>query len=354
MSNSFDAKLTRDQLNRHLKKCARPQRQNERGFSLIELLVTIAVIAILISLLLPAVQTARESSRRIQCLSNLRQMGMAFHNYHDAHQQLPPVYVAVRSGRLPWAVGILGDEDDPNIHTYNEFLLPYIDQGVLYSQIHFEAPYFSPVDLTSMGLRQYSQDNRSTVSTPISMFLCPSSIRDANPFDYTWNELAVPVPQRLGASDYGPSSGVMRGTPLMNFSTLQLTGIEPADGILTNNRPNNGLRDVVDGTSSTALIWEIAGRPGVWERGKRVPNQTTAGGGWTDIQNAENWFGGSQPNGCAINCSNRTETGVYSFHPGGVNVLMCNGSSRFLNENTSAAIFVALVTYKQHEVIDQF
>ena len=336
---------------------SRPDQQRRfqsGGFSLIELLVTIAIIAILISLLLPAVQSAREASRRVQCLSNLRQMGMAFHNYHEAHQQFPPVYVAVRSGRLPWSLGILGDEDDPNIHTYNEFLLPHIDQGVLYSQIHFDAPYFSPVDLRPMGLKQYTQDNRSVISTPIPLFLCPSAPRDANPFDYTWNDLPIPIPQRLGATDYAPSSGVMKGTPLMSFSTLQLPQNQVADGILTNNHPHNGLRDVTDGISSTALIWEIAGRPAVWERGKRVPNQISGGGGWTDILNAENWFGGSAPNGCAINCSNRTETGVYSFHPGGVNVLMCDGSSRFLNENTSAAVFVSIITYRHGELIDQF
>ena len=89
-------------------------------------------------------------------------------------------------------------------------------------------------------------------------------------------------------------------------------------------------------------------QPDLYQRGKKVG--TTTGGGWTDINNAENWFQGSNPDGlgsagpCAINCTNAAETGVYSFHPGGVHVLLVDGSTQFLNENVDVGIFVSLVT----------
>ncbi len=100
-------------------------------------------------------------------------------------------------------------------------------------------------------------------------------------------------------------------------------------------------------------MWEIAGRPTVWNSGT-MTNSQTGGGGWTEILNAENWFGGTAPDGCAINCTNRAETGAYSFHPGGINFLLCDGSSRFLSENTSATIFVRLVTYRGGEAVGEY
>jgi prepilin-type N-terminal cleavage/methylation domain-containing protein/prepilin-type processing-associated H-X9-DG protein len=318
-----------------------------RGFTIIELLVSITVIGILMALLLPAVQMAREASRRAQCLNNLRQIGLAFHNYHGTHGQFPPTYVAVRHQILPQFVGIPGEVDDFNVHTYGEFLLPDLDQVPLYNRINFQQPYFAPIDLTSIGLSRYTADNQSAVATPLAVFLCPSSPRDENPHAFTLTELPMPIPGRYGGNDYGPSNGVKRGTGLMTFADPQ--AIDVANGILTNNHLHNGLVEATDGAASTALMWEIAGRPAVWNRGKREAASTTGGGGWADFVNAENWFGGSGPAGtgsgpCAINCTNRAETGVYSFHPGGINFLLCDGSARFLSENTSAQVFVNLVT----------
>ena len=168
-----------------------------RGFTIIELLVSITIIAILIALLLPAVQVARESSRRSQCLNNLRQMGLAFHNYHSSVNQFPPVYT-MAFGPILGAVtagtpAASGPHDDANTHTYNEFLLPHLDQGTLYNQMNFSAPYYSPVDLSSAGLGTYTADNQSVIKTPLSVFSCPATVRTANPFPFTWNVLSVPV-----------------------------------------------------------------------------------------------------------------------------------------------------------------
>ena len=99
-----------------------------------------------------------------------------------------------------------------------------------------------------------------------------------------------------------------------------------------------------DGISSTALMWEIAGRPDSWTRGAKLDGAQIQGGGWGDIWNAENWFHGIGTDGCIINCSNGEGAGAYSFHSGGVNFLLCDGSARFLSENVSATVFVSLVS----------
>jgi prepilin-type N-terminal cleavage/methylation domain-containing protein len=320
---------------------------SHHGFTLIELLVSISIISILVALLLPAVQAAREAARRTQCTNNLRQIGVAFHSYHDAFRQLPPAYVAVRHSILPQFLGISGQYDDANIHTYGEFLLPFFEQGSVSRQIAATEPYFAPADLSSIGLPNYTVDNQSAVAVAIPTFLCPSSPRGANPYTGTWNDLGIPISFRVGGNDYGPSNGVLRVSGgLLSFAPIQ-SGT-PNNGAMSNNLPSTKFRDDTDGMSQTALMWEIAGRPDLY-RGRKKAG-TTTGGGWTDVLNAENWFGGSSldgatsPGPCAINCTNAAETGVYSFHPNGVNLLLVDGSTHFLSENVDLGIFVALVT----------
>ena len=104
--------------------------------------MAIAIIGVLVALLLPAVQASREAARRTQCKSNLRQLGIAFHSYADVARQLPPTYVAVRNSILPQFLGIQGQYDDANIHTYGEFLLPLLEQNAIYKRIDFTQPYF--------------------------------------------------------------------------------------------------------------------------------------------------------------------------------------------------------------------
>jgi prepilin-type N-terminal cleavage/methylation domain-containing protein len=323
----------------------REERRN--GFTLIEVLVAIAIIGVLVALLLPAVQASREAARRTQCKNNLRQLGVAFQSYADTARQLPPTYVAVRNSILPHFLGIQGQYDDANIHTYGEFILPYLEQNAIYKQINFTQPYFAPMDLSSIGLPNYTANNQAAVAQAILTFLCPSAPRTANPYSGTWTDMAIPVPFRVGGNDYGPSNGIARvAGGLLDFAPPQAGS--PIEGAMSNNLPSTKFRDDTDGTSQTALMWEIAARPDLYQRGKKVG--TTTGGGWTDINNAENWFQGSNPDGlgsagpCAINCTNAAETGVYSFHPGGVHVLLVDGSTQFLNENVDVGIFVSLVT----------
>jgi hypothetical protein len=258
---------------------------------------------------------------------------------------------------LPRFLGIGGQYDDANIHTYGEFLLPFLEQANIFKQIDQTQPYFAPVDLTSLGLPNYTANNQDAVAQVILTFLCPSAPRSANPYSVTWNDLAIPIPFRVGGNDYGPSNGISRVPGgLLDFAPVQAGAI--IEGVMSNNLPSTKFRDITDGTSQTAMMWEIAGRPDLYQSGKKVG--TTGGGGWTDILNAENWFQGSNPDGsgsagpCAINCTNAVETGVYSFHPGGVHVLLVDGSTHFLGENVDVGIFVSLVTMQGATYISPF
>jgi type II secretory pathway pseudopilin PulG len=318
-----------------------------RAFTVVELLVAAAIVALLITLILPAVQAAREASRRTHCRNNLRQLGLAIHNYHDTHRQFPPPYVAVRHSLLPGYVGTTGPYDDANIHTYGEFLLPFLEMSNLSARIDFSQPYFAPIDLTAIGLPNYTAQNQPAVASVVSTFLCPSAPRAANQANDTWPGLPpISISYLVGCNDYGPSNGILNGSALLAGAPKQ--GGEIANGVMSDNNLHTAFKNVTDGNTQTALIWEIAARPELYVAGIKMG--ITQGGGWADILNAENWFGGSSAGSssrggpCAINCTNAWGTGVYSFHPSGVHVLLVDGSVRFLGENAAPAVFVALVT----------
>jgi len=126
------------------------RRANERGFTLIELLVVIAIIGVLIALLLPAVQQAREAARRAECRNHLKQMGLALHNYHDQHRGFPP--------------GVVADNDNlqDGWHSAFAMLLPQLEQSTAYRQFDFERPWRDPVNVAAAG-------------ASIATLLCPSS-----------------------------------------------------------------------------------------------------------------------------------------------------------------------------------
>ena len=125
--------------------------RRKRGFTLIELLVVIAIIAILVALLLPAVQQAREAARRTQCKNNLKQIGLALHNYHDTHGRFPPTQVMVAY------LGANYTNPVPRNHTWMSLILPYLEQGNLYSSIRFDLPMFDQA--SGSGARHREQRN---------------------------------------------------------------------------------------------------------------------------------------------------------------------------------------------------
>ena len=312
-------------------------------------------IALLIALLLPAVQRGREAARRAQCANNLKQMGLAFHNYHASYQQFPMPYCGG---------GTLAKIPDPNFHTFYEYLLPYLDQGAIYDEINFTMPYFSP---ETGSFPNATFDNESILNRAVPVFVCPSVPRTATTFTMTKNldpdvyTPPLPITWKSGYSDYTPMGGVASAFAIKYLVPPAVTQREDYfEGILTDNYLTVRVEDVTDGTSNTLLMTELGGRNDLWVRGIKVGTDSNPGGGWADIFNAENWLIGSDYDGsgatgpCVVNCTNASGHGSYSFHTGGTMILLADGGVRFVSENVANTTFAFLITYRGGNVSDEF
>ncbi len=342
-------------------------KKRSRGFTLIELLVVIAIIAVLIALLLPAVQQAREAARRSQCKNNLKQLGLAFHNYHDTANCFPPGYFLV-----------LGTPTtDQHVKGAMTMILPYIDQAPLYNQLDQNVPlYTGPT-----GFNTTIQANNTLLAgTIIPGMMCPSSPGDQK-HTYIYPAGAFgPFPNAnavmLGArSDYSGTTGIL-GT----FANLAYNGSAGGDrdGMLQaagqtsfpggpGYKPGSTgrMRDVLDGTSNTFLLGEKTGGTVIYFKTQPAPAAfqalgPTNGGGWADALLFEHWIAGSLNDGtgsggpCPINCTNLRGRGFHSFHTGGAHFLMGDGAVRFISENVAAQTMGALITRKKGEVVGEF
>jgi prepilin-type N-terminal cleavage/methylation domain-containing protein/prepilin-type processing-associated H-X9-DG protein len=290
-----------------------------RGFTLIELLVVIAIIAILIGLLLPAVQKVREAAARTQCANNLKQLGLALHSYHDANGKFPPGQV---KGPYPEA-GVYWTIN----HGWAVFILPYIEQQQRFDLYHFS------LDASDPG-------NQPVVARPLKNFWCPSA-PEQDRYDST-HGLFPSYGGKGACGDYAPTWGV---------DPALATGDDR--GVLVPNCLTK-MTDITDGTSNTTLLTEDAGRPRLWQAGRKGPDQAIPGGPWAGFNTGITVMGSTQdgtsrPGPCALNCSNDHE--VYSFHPGGANAVFADASVHFLRAGMSLQALAALVTRAGGEVI---
>lgn len=341
-------------------------KRRSRGFTLVELLVVIAIIGILVALLLPAVQAAREAARRMQCSNNLKQLGLALHNYHDTYKSLP----ASGGVDLPTVAG--GVNEGWNAWSGLASILPYIEQGPLYDQINFS--YNFNANLT--GAQHSSVIRR----TRLDAFVCPSD--PGSNVNYT--------------ADMAPSSYCLSHGPAASWNMAP--GVEP--GVFDKNYFCR-LGDILDGTSNTIAAAEakIGRNQGMWNAaassrdesyrvvvgstlrhalaGNSAAFQNTAGyltaintyyntcrgmydsgSGW-DTQSDEQgrwWAWGGAFRGPYIttfvgpnagpSCDNDasvTDIQVKepsSFHPGGCLAVLADGSVRFVSETINQAIWI--------------
>ncbi len=279
-----------------------------RGFTIIELLVSIAIIAVLIALLLPAVQSAREAARRVQCTNNLKQLGIALHGYDEAIGALPMGYAAC--GRF-----VDGATDTAPGWSWAAMILPQLERAPLMNAANFCVSVVGPANATA-------------IATPLAAFLCPSDLT-ADPFpvtDPSGNALAVAAPSSYAACVGGNESDTATG---INDDGLG-TGV-----FYRNSRVRIG--GITDGTSQTIAVveraWCKAG--GVWAGA--VPNGTIRRGSQNSCPLTGALFypaatlvqahchmlnTNSDPDGGLDDCS--------SMHPGGANFLFADGSVHFL------------------------
>jgi prepilin-type N-terminal cleavage/methylation domain-containing protein/prepilin-type processing-associated H-X9-DG protein len=297
-----------------------------RGFTLVEVLVVIAILAVLMALLLAAVQKVRETASRIACADNLRNHGVALHHFAGAHGRLPPGSV-----QGPFVSAGVTTEAD---HGLWPFLLPYLEQEPLAKRYRWDVAYSHP-------------DNQPAVTVPLRILQCPAA--EPNRAETTAEDERWSYGGQGACTDYGPLS--------VNPILADRGWIDPADSF-ESGLPLNAmvrLTEITDGTSHTALISEDAGRPKRWLSRQSVPDQVSAGGPWASSANGISVRGSvpsedpEAPARCALNCTNDRE--VYSFHRSGANMLFADGSVHYLQSSLDIRILARLITRAGGETV---
>lgn len=346
------------------------------AFTLVELLVVIAIIGILVGLLLPAVQAAREAARRMQCTNNLKQIGLAIHNYESTHSVFPSGYVsfATRNGNAPAHAFLDPDTwDAAPGWGWGTLILPYLEQANVTSSLDFTNPIWAP-------------SNRLFVQSDLPVYLCPSSSGPVDPF-VVQDETGAPLtrcgePIRLGRSHYLASHGqescwgecgsAATGVIFTNIYTSQ-TAVVRIDGDAGNvadgpfyRNSRVGFRNVTDGTSNTIFIGEHSSRlsdktwvgvvPGAFthprfltpENGPDAAATLTLmhmgpSGGELDITG----FPIIHP----VNFPTLHVGQMFSEHPAGGNVLYGDGSVRFMPQTVDLIIAAELSSMNEGEAV---
>ncbi len=330
------------------------------GFTLIELLVVIAIIAILIALLLPAVQAAREAARRIQCTNNMKQLGLAIHNYHEVYNLLPPGRIWKPLPGIPLPGMLMGVQDTP----WFVLMLPQYEQQTLYNAFNFAVGVEGPAP---GGLPLGWSVNSTVMQAKIGLFQCPSD-----------NDR----PYVLSLFPGAPTIIQTRGNYVVSWGNTQWAQQNRVAGAPTQNLPVRffaspfghaavRLAAITDGTSSTVFMAEVIQGSNGDSRGliwaptaefmtRFTPNGTTDyyGVTWPPGSGGDQIATGCQPE-AALPCGvvpypwYDAFQGARSRHPGGVNALLGDGSVHFIKDSINARIWVGLSTVSAGEVIGQ-
>ena len=312
------------------------------GFTLIELLVVVAIIGVLVGLLLPAVQSAREAARRTQCQNNLRQVGIGLHNYHAARDCFPTRV----SGSLASGATVA--------HSWCAQLLPYLDSNPLAA-------------IYDYGIRADDVLNRPAVQTHLEFMNCPSVPGGPRMYHQfkkdAWG---------AAAADYTGSNGVSKnlwaklppvlGSPMpKSVEGFFAKSVQPGE-------KGRRLRELTDGTSQSVAIVESAGRSSIWAFGRMVPgsgsetssdyvplcawadtNISLLRGYRQDLTKPNPIDQSVSPGPQLVNGSNFY--GIYAFHPGGANALFADAAVRFLDEAASPDVVAAMLTVQAGDTV---
>jgi prepilin-type N-terminal cleavage/methylation domain-containing protein/prepilin-type processing-associated H-X9-DG protein len=320
--------------------------RHRRAFTLVELLVVIAIIGILVALLLPAIQAAREAARRSQCQNNLKQLGIAFLNYEQSKKQFPLGYlkpVAPAHGTNNWA----------------PFVLPYIEEGNLVATYDLKEDWWRDKADGTPG-------NRTIVQNFLPVLLCPSTPDQHRIQDKPESS----PPNKTGVcGDYFTPAGVHLdiNNVLPTDQQFPTTGVDLRGVIRWEEDKNkkNKISSITDGTSHSIMVGECAGREDVWRRGVKYdvnytgpPKVRARGGAWAtsdnpyEIGQRKAWDTSFDPIPGNVSINNSNEWGhcFYSFHPGAANFTFADGSVRTISGSVELRLLAEMVTRAGEEV----
>ena len=305
-------------------------RRFPRAFTLIELLVVIAIIAVLIGLLLPAVQKVRESAARMKCQNNLKQIGLGLNNFHSAYGCFPPGGLSGATDNVTLSAARRVGVNTPGvIHSWSPFLLPYIEQDNVAKQYSF-------------AVNWNNSANQAAIANAIPVFMCPSTPGGPNRV-CTGGGVSNPP------SDYAPNNAYSSALASAGYCDV----VADYTGVMQVNRAWS-VAEIRDGASNTLMLSECAGRPDRWVMGKLVTVGGGQDGGWANRDNeyivhgALTTDGTTAPGPCHTNCNNGNE--VYSFHSGGANHVFADGSVHFITASMDIRQFVKFITRQAGDI----